>query len=76
MMFVLEVFISGLLSGVMYSLVALGFGVLAFSDFAFIRHLGILTAGLMVLCLLADLLLLPVLLLRLKASPEGARPSV
>ena len=58
------------------ALVALGFGVLAFSDFAFIRHLGILTAGLMVLCLLADLLLLPVLLLRLQASPEGARPSV
>ena len=58
------------------ALVALGFGVLAFSDFAVIRHLGILTAGLMVLCLLADLLLLPAMLSRLQASPEGVRPSV
>jgi predicted RND superfamily exporter protein len=53
------------------ALVALGFSVLAFSDFTFIRHLGILTAGLMVLCLLADLLLLPALLSRLQAPPEG-----
>ncbi len=56
-------------------LVALGFGVLAFSNFAVIRHLGILTAALMVLCLLADLLLLPAMLSRLKASPEGIGPS-
>jgi predicted RND superfamily exporter protein len=50
---------------------ALGFSVLAFSDFTFIRQLGILTAGLMVLCLLADLRLLPALLLRLRTPPEG-----
>jgi predicted RND superfamily exporter protein len=55
------------------ALVALGFGVLAFSDFTFVRHLGILTAGLMVLCLLADLLLLPAMLSRLQPSPEGVR---
>ena len=54
-------------------LVALGFAVLAFSDFTFVRHLGILTAGLMVLCLLADLLLLPAMLLRLQAPIERAR---
>jgi predicted RND superfamily exporter protein len=47
------------------------FSVLAFSDFTFIRHLGILTAGLMILCLLADLLLLPAMLLRLRTPPEG-----
>jgi predicted RND superfamily exporter protein len=56
------------------ALVALGFGVLAFSDFTFVRHLGILTAGLMILCLLADLLLLPALLLRMQPSPEGVTP--
>lgn len=58
------------------ALVALGFGVLAFSDFTVIRHLGILTAGLMVLCLLADFLLLPAMLSRLHPSPEGVRARV
>jgi len=53
------------------AVVALGFSALAFSDFTFIRHLGILTATLMILCLLADLLLLPALLLRLRTPPEG-----
>jgi predicted RND superfamily exporter protein len=43
--------------------VALGFAVLSFSELAFIRHLGRLTAGIMVLCLLADVILLPALLL-------------
>jgi predicted RND superfamily exporter protein len=43
--------------------VALGFAVLSFSELAFIRHLGRLTAGIMVLCLLADVVLLPALLL-------------
>ena len=55
------------------ALVALGFAVLAFSDFTFIRHLGILTAGLMVLCLLADFLLLPAMLSRLQTSPVGVK---
>jgi len=53
------------------ALIALGFSVLAFSRFSVIRHLGILTAGLMILCLLADLLLLPALLSRLPSTPEG-----
>jgi hypothetical protein len=56
------------------ALIALGFAVLAFSEFAVIRHLGALTAGLMVLCLLADTLLLPAMLSRLQTSPDGARP--
>jgi predicted RND superfamily exporter protein len=55
------------------ALVALGFAVLAFSDFTFVRHLGILTAGLMVLCLLADFLLLPAMLSRLQTSPVGVK---
>jgi hypothetical protein len=43
--------------------ITLGFAVLGASEFTLIRHFGLVTAGLMVLCLLADLLLLPVLLL-------------
>jgi predicted RND superfamily exporter protein len=53
------------------TLIALGFGVLAFSDFSFIRHLGALTAGLMILCLLADLFLLPAMLSNLPDAPES-----
>ncbi len=52
------------------AVVALGFSALAFSDFTFIRHLGILTATLMILCLLADLLLLPAMLLCLRTPLE------
>jgi predicted RND superfamily exporter protein len=48
--------------------VALGFAVLALSDFFPIRNLGLLTAGLMIICLLADTLLLPAMLSRLDAS--------
>jgi predicted RND superfamily exporter protein len=44
--------------------VALGFGVLGLSEFTFIRNLGLVTAGLMLLCLAADLNLLPAVLLR------------
>jgi len=43
--------------------IALGFGVLAFSDFAFTRNLGVLTVSVMVLCVVADLVFLPALLL-------------
>jgi predicted RND superfamily exporter protein len=43
--------------------VALGFSAFAFSEFSFTRNLGILTAAVMVLCLLADALLMPALLL-------------
>jgi predicted RND superfamily exporter protein len=49
--------------------VALGFLVLGVSNFTVTRHLGLLTAGIMVLCLLADLLLLPALLLGLERPP-------
>ena len=43
--------------------VALGFAVLGLSSFSFIRNLGLVTAGLMVLCLAAELNLLPAMLL-------------
>ena len=43
--------------------VALGFAVLGLSGFSFIRNLGLVTAGLMVLCLAAELNLLPAMLL-------------
>lgn len=42
----------------------LGFGVVAFSDFAPLREFGVLTAATMGICLATDLLLLPALLLR------------
>jgi predicted RND superfamily exporter protein len=42
--------------------VGAGFCVLGFSEFAFTRNLGILTALIMVLCFLADVVLLPCLL--------------
>lgn len=44
-----------------------GFLVLSFSGFATLREFGYLTAWTMVVCLLADLLLLPAVLLRAKA---------
>ncbi len=43
--------------------VVVGFLVLGLSGFTFTRHLGLLTSGIMVICLLADVLLLPALLL-------------
>jgi hypothetical protein len=43
--------------------VALGFLVLGLSGFRFIRNLGLVTAGLMMLCLAAELNLLPAMLL-------------
>jgi predicted RND superfamily exporter protein len=49
-------------------IVALGFSVLAASDFSFTRNVGLLTASVMLVCLLADLTLLPALLLRLERS--------
>ncbi len=53
------------------AVVACGFLVLGVSSFTYTRNLGLLTAGVMVLCLLADLFLLPVLLLRWGAGREG-----
>ena len=46
--------------------VALGFAVLGLSEFTFIRNLGLVTSLLMLLCLAADLNLLPAILLRLE----------
>jgi predicted RND superfamily exporter protein len=43
--------------------IGLGFAVFGFSTLVFTRHLGLVTSGIMVLCLLADILLLPALLL-------------
>jgi len=43
--------------------IVLGFGVLAFSEFSFTRNLGMLTVVVMFLCIVADLFLLPALLL-------------
>lgn len=56
--------------------VALGFLVLGLSGFRFIRNLGLVTAGLMLLCLVAELNLLPAMLLgdRDAASRAGERP--
>jgi predicted RND superfamily exporter protein len=44
--------------------IVLGFGVLGFSEFTFTRNLGVLTVVVMLLCVLADFLLLPSLLSR------------
>ncbi len=44
--------------------VALGFAVLGLSEFTLVRNLGMITAFLVTLCLLADLTLLPALLVR------------
>ncbi len=43
--------------------IVVGFAVLAFSQFTLIRNLGLVTSGLVFLCLLADMTLLPPLLL-------------
>jgi hypothetical protein len=53
-------------------MISLAFVVLGLSEFTITRHLGLLTAGIMVLCLLADLTLLTCLLLRLDPSGRGA----
>jgi predicted RND superfamily exporter protein len=52
-------------------IIALGFAVFGFSTLVFTRHLGLVTSGIMVLCLLADILLLPALLL---ATGRGRSP--
>ena len=52
--------------------VGIGFAVLGISRFTLVEHLGLLTAAIMVLCLLADLLLLPALLLPWSAKVKIA----
>ena len=66
------------LSPVVYTtiVVALGFAVLGLSGLMFTRNLGLLTACILVLCLLADVILLPALLLladrrRGRPTPHG-----
>lgn len=57
-------------------LVAFGFAVLAASDFLFTQRLGLLTAGAMLLCLLANVLMLPTLLVsRCPRCRRRHRPS-
>ncbi|MCS5638582.1 MAG: hypothetical protein NZ990_18865, partial [Myxococcota bacterium] len=45
-------------------MIALAFGVLAFSEFTITRTLGLLTSSIMVICFIADTTLLPALLSR------------
>jgi predicted RND superfamily exporter protein len=47
--------------------VALGFGVLGVSDFAFTQKMGLLTAAVMVICVVANMSLLPALLVTLNS---------
>jgi predicted RND superfamily exporter protein len=56
--------------------IALGFAVFGFSTLVFTRHLGLVTSGIMVLCLLADILLLPALLLAGIGSRSPKEPLV
>jgi hypothetical protein len=54
-------------------LIAVGFGVIAFSEFSLTRNLGWVTALIVVLCLVADITLLPALLsVRRSESQEDA----
>jgi predicted RND superfamily exporter protein len=50
--------------------IAVGFGVVGLSDFTLIRNLGLVTSAMVVICLLADLTLLPALL---APNPRGDR---
>lgn len=53
--------------------VTLGFAILGISEFTVIRQLGLLTGGIMIVCLAADLLLLPALLIGFEAAPAELR---
>jgi predicted RND superfamily exporter protein len=55
--------------------VACGFAVLGVSNFTYTRNLGLLTAGVMVLCLLADLILLPLILQRWAGDSTRSSPA-
>jgi hypothetical protein len=54
------------------AMIAAGFFVLGLSEFTITRNLGLLTGGIMVLCLAADVTLLPALLLRMPRRPAPA----
>jgi predicted RND superfamily exporter protein len=51
--------------------VAAGFLVLGISEFTFTRNLGLLTAGIMVICVVANATLLPALLIGTGAGSRG-----
>lgn len=56
------------------AIIVVGFAVLALSEFTLIRNLGLVTSGLVVLCLLADVTLLPALLIgERRPKPVAAR---
>ena len=56
-------------------IIGAGFAVFGFSTLVFTRHLGLVTSGIMVLCLLADILLLPALLLATSGSRRASGSS-
>jgi predicted RND superfamily exporter protein len=56
------------------AMIAAAFFVLGFSEFTITRNLGLLTGGIMLLCLLADITLLPALLLGMPSPPLAAMP--
>jgi predicted RND superfamily exporter protein len=53
--------------------IAAGFAVLGLSDFTLIRNLGVITAAMVVICLAADLTLLPALLVTRGHPPEAGK---
>jgi predicted RND superfamily exporter protein len=55
------------------AVVAVGFAVLGFSTFAFTQKLGLLTAGVMITCVAANLTLLPALLIKFKVQGVAAQ---
>ncbi len=54
-------------------MISIAFVVLGFSEFTFTRNLGLLTAAIMGICLLADATLLPALLLSRRSWKAGPR---
>ncbi len=54
------------------AIVGIGFGLLALSDFTFIRNLGVLMAVVMTVCLCADVHLLPTLLAEVEDEDSGS----
>jgi predicted RND superfamily exporter protein len=66
-----------ILPALVYTTVAVGMGflVLGLSTFTFTRDLGLLTSSVMVLCLLADVMLLPSLLVGGGGGQRGLKPS-
>jgi predicted RND superfamily exporter protein len=72
--------LSGVLTALVFTtvMISVAFAVLGFSEFTFTRNLGLLTAAIMGLCLLADATLLPALLLSRrswKASHRAGDPA-